>query len=291
MGLAARRHAIPFFLWIGLLLLVQVFHLTDVVEVHEGGSIVPGLGLMTMPVAYAVRVGLGFLALLICRPWRYYGPLRRKDILPALGLGFAVFVLWIGLETECVRSFFPGLSELYEKWCVLPFGGMREAAEYMRLELIPGEEETVGELASLAGQLYPTDHPLPDGFCAAAASVGNFYAPEICGWPLALVRLAGSVFVISVAEEFFWRGFLMRWIQHIDFLDIDVGHFHALAFAVTAIAFGAEHTEWLVGILCGIAYGWFCLRTRDIWAACIAHATTNLLLGAYVFLTGAYQFW
>ena len=33
MSLAARRHAVPFFLWIGALLVVQQLHLTNVIEV------------------------------------------------------------------------------------------------------------------------------------------------------------------------------------------------------------------------------------------------------------------
>ena len=41
----------------------------------------------------------------------------------------------------------------------------------------------------------------------------------------------------------------------------------------------------------GLAYGLLFIRTRDVWAACLAHATTNLALGAYVLSTGHWEFW
>ncbi len=289
MSLAARRHAIPFFLWIGALLIVQQLHLTNVVEVHEGNTI-RGLAALTMGGAYAWLVALGVAALAICRPWRYHGPLARRNILPALLVGVGVFVLWIGFETDLFRRLCPSLAELYEKWCVLPFGKLREPSTFVRLAEIPGEAAPT--IPGLAGQFFPVSEPLPEGYMAAEGSaIGNFYAPAVCGWPLALIRLAGSAFVISVAEEFFWRGFLYRWIQNIDFLKVDPGKLAWPAFLGTAAVFGAEHTEWLAGVLCGLAYGALYVRTRDIWAVSIAHVATNLLLGLYVFATGAYQFW
>ena len=117
------------------------------------------------------------------------------------------------------------------------------------------------------------------------------YAPEVCGWPLAIVRLLGSALVISFIEEFFWRGFIYRWITARDFRSVDLGSFSRNAFFITALLFGLEHDRWLVGILAGLAYGALVLKTRDLWAAGIAHAITNFLLGLYVLAAGAYGFW
>ena len=117
------------------------------------------------------------------------------------------------------------------------------------------------------------------------------YAPETCGWPLAVVRLLGSAFIISFIEEFFWRGFICRWIAARDFRSVDLGVFARNAFFVTALLFGLEHDRWLVGILAGLAYGALVIKTRDLWAAGIAHAITNLLLGLYVLALGEYSFW
>jgi len=117
------------------------------------------------------------------------------------------------------------------------------------------------------------------------------YAPETCGWGLSIVRLAGSAFVIAVLEEFFWRGFLYRWLVHRDFTAIDPRIRHVWAFLVMALLFGLEHDRWLVGIVAGVAYGALYARTRDIWAAAVAHVTTNLLLGLYILAYGQYRFW
>lgn len=119
----------------------------------------------------------------------------------------------------------------------------------------------------------------------------RFYAPEVCGWPLTAVRILGSGLVISAIEEFFWRGFVYRWIVDQDFLNVDLGVFRPGAFVLAALFFGLEHQRWLAGFLCGLAYGWLVLRTRDIWAAATAHAVTNLVLGVYVVATDHYHFW
>lgn len=117
------------------------------------------------------------------------------------------------------------------------------------------------------------------------------YAPETCGWPLTLVRILGSGLVIGIIEEFFWRGFLYRWMFGGDFRQVDPGRFAALPFFAVAAIFAAEHMEWLAGFAAGLAYGWLFIRTRNIWCVAFAHALTNLTLGAYVVATRQYQFW
>jgi uncharacterized protein len=117
------------------------------------------------------------------------------------------------------------------------------------------------------------------------------FAPEACGWPLTVVRILGSGLAIGVIEEFFWRGFLYRWMFGGDFTKVNPGYFSPLPFFAVAAIFALEHMEWLGGLVAGLAYGWLYLRTRDIWAVAFAHALTNLLLGVYVVMRGQYQYW
>lgn len=117
------------------------------------------------------------------------------------------------------------------------------------------------------------------------------FAPEVCGWPLALVRLLGSGFVIGMIEEFFWRGFLYRWMLGLDFTQVPHGKFAWLPFLAVAAVFAAEHQEWFAGLVAGLAYGWLYVRTRDLWSAVVAHVLTNLLLGVYVLKFGQYLYW
>ena len=88
------------------------------------------------------------------------------------------------------------------------------------------------------------------------------------------VRLVGSAFVISVAEELFFRKWLIGFA----------------GFAWMVALFAVEHDRWLVGAIAGAVYGAFYLR-RGLLAAIVAHATTNLVLGLWILRTGQWQFW
>jgi CAAX prenyl protease-like protein len=91
---------------------------------------------------------------------------------------------------------------------------------------------------------------------------------------LKLVRLVGSAFVISVAEELFFRRFLMRFA----------------GFWWMVLLFAVEHDRWLVGAFAGLLYGWLALR-KGLLSAIVAHVVTNLALGLYVLETKSWQFW
>jgi len=117
------------------------------------------------------------------------------------------------------------------------------------------------------------------------------FDPAWCGWGLALMRLAGSAFVIAIIEEFFWRGWLYRWMLARNFLKADLGFYDRGIFVMVSFVFALEHAQYLVGFFAGIAYLWLMIRTRDIWAAALAHVVTNFLLGVYVLVAGAYQHW
>jgi uncharacterized protein len=117
------------------------------------------------------------------------------------------------------------------------------------------------------------------------------YAPENAGWTFALIRLAGSAFVIAVIEEFFWRSFLYRWMLGKFFLQVNPRVMHVGMLLMVSLIFGVEHARWFVGFLAGLAYGWFYIRTGDVWAVSLAHVVTNFILGWYVLATGSYAFW
>lgn len=245
MDKAAYRHAIPFVLWLGIVLLAEMMHLTEGSETED----IKSLNLVSLPMLYAIRTITCVIVLIICRPWKYYNALNVKHILPAIGIGLGVFVLWVGLETEFFKNNCPLLANLYETWCVKPFGELREPME------------------------------------------STPYAPSVCSYYMISIRFIGSAFVIAIIEEFFWRGYLLRTARTPDFLDIDIGQLHWPSFLIVAAIFAIEHNEVLAGFLCGIIYGLFYIKTRDIWAVAIAHITTNAVLGIYVLGTGKYFFW
>lgn len=110
-------------------------------------------------------------------------------------------------------------------------------------------------------------------------------------WLFIVTRVAGSSLVVPMLEEVFYRSFLYRYLQQVDFLSAPLGRFVATPFVVTSLIFGAAHREWLAGLLCGFCYqGLVCWKGR-ISDAIAAHAITNFLLGTWVVSRGAWQFW
>lgn len=123
-----------------------------------------------------------------------------------------------------------------------------------------------------------------------AVSGPSPYDPTVCGWPLTILKLIGSAFVIAPLEEVFFRSFLYRWIQNADFQSVNLSHFDASAFIWTVGLFTLEHDRPLVAALCGCAYGLLAIRC-GLFAAILAHITTNLLLALFVIQSGMWNFW
>jgi hypothetical protein len=61
---------------------------------------------------------------------------------------------------------------------------------------------------------------------------------------------------------------------------------------MTAVLFAAEHgSYWDVGLLAGITYNWWMVRTGRLADCMVAHAVTNGFLAAYVLYFGQWQYW
>jgi CAAX prenyl protease-like protein len=107
------------------------------------------------------------------------------------------------------------------------------------------------------------------------------------------VRLIGAVLVVPVMEELFWRDFLWRSvIAPNDFKLAKVGEWDWKAFAIVSLAFAVVHGNWwLTSIVWAAMVGCLLVYTKSLGACIIAHAVTNLLLGAYVLWTKDWAFW
>jgi CAAX prenyl protease-like protein len=218
---------------------------------------------------YAAMTVAGVVLLAVAKPWRLYGkPERRKP--ETAGAGVAASSIQYSSFVVFPVSLAAGLA-VFAFW-------VGPETEWMRLH-------------------FPAFHRFYAHWCGfpfgtlenpAAASP---YAPEACGWTLALVRVAGSAFVIAVIEEFFWRGWLYRRLIARDVRTVPLRLWDWEAFAIMVVLFGVEHDRWLAGMAAGAVYGWLMLRTGRLWPAITAHAVTNLVLGLYVLGTGRYGFW
>jgi CAAX prenyl protease-like protein len=110
-------------------------------------------------------------------------------------------------------------------------------------------------------------------------------------WDLATMRTIGAALVVPVMEELFWRSFVMRWVQHQRFLELDPRQVGWKALAVSSAVFAVEHQLWLAGLVAGVAYGWLYMRTARLWVPILAHAVTNGALAGWVLYTGHWEFW
>jgi CAAX prenyl protease-like protein len=107
-----------------------------------------------------------------------------------------------------------------------------------------------------------------------------------------LLRTGGSALLVPIIEELFWRAWLMRWVISPNIETVPLGTYDRLAFWVTAALFAAEHGPyWEVGLVAGIAYNWWMVRTRSLGDCILAHGVTNLALGLFVVRSGQWQYW
>ncbi len=113
------------------------------------------------------------------------------------------------------------------------------------------------------------------------------------GWALGIAgaRLTGAALVVPVMEELFWRSFALRFLMEKDFSRVPLGAFSWFSFIGVSIAFGMEHHRWLPGILTGMLYAILLYQKKNLFSPILAHGVTNLLLGIYVLVNGAWQFW
>jgi hypothetical protein len=114
--------------------------------------------------------------------------------------------------------------------------------------------------------------------------------PAAWAWAFLAVRFFGLVVVIAVAEEFFLRGFVMRFVMQPNWWEVPFGKVNAVAVVVgTAVPMLMHPGELLAAAVWFSLVTWLMVRTKRIWDCIVAHAVTNLLLGVYVLLSGQWH--
>lgn len=117
---------------------------------------------------------------------------------------------------------------------------------------------------------------------------------EYPGQPLAvagylLVRGLGLIVLVPVMEEYFLRGFLMRFLADDRWWKYPIGKVTWLSAVLGTIIPMLMHPGELLA-----AAVWFSMitllmvHTKNLWECIAAHAVTNFILGAYVITYGAW---
>jgi len=105
-------------------------------------------------------------------------------------------------------------------------------------------------------------------------------------------RTIRATLVVPIAEELFWRAWLMRWLIKSDFRSVRLGTYAPLAFFATALLFASEHGPyWDVGLVTGLVYNFWMVRTKSVANCILMHGVTNGVLSWYVLATGNWQYW
>lgn len=106
------------------------------------------------------------------------------------------------------------------------------------------------------------------------------------------IRFFGLVLLVPLIEEFFVRGFLMRFFARPDWWNVKLGEV-TLFSATIATAYGmlAHPGELLAAAIWFTGITVLYARTRNIWDCVAAHAITNLLLGVYVLVWHDWYLW
>ncbi len=106
-----------------------------------------------------------------------------------------------------------------------------------------------------------------------------------------VLRFCGLVAIVPIIEEFFLRGFLMRFVMRPDWWEVPFGSVNRMALVVGTVFPMLTHPGELLAAAAWFSMvTWLMVRTRNIWDCVTAHAITNGLLGAYVLATGEWRF-
>ena len=106
------------------------------------------------------------------------------------------------------------------------------------------------------------------------------------------IRFLGLALVVPIIEEFFLRGFLMRFVVRENWSTVPFGTLTSAAAVIgTAVPMLMHPGELLAAAVWFSLVTWLMFRTKNIWDCVAAHAVTNLLLGIYVVAQHQWQLW
>lgn len=110
-------------------------------------------------------------------------------------------------------------------------------------------------------------------------------------WSFLAIRFFGLVLLVPLIEEFFLRGFLMRYFIHIDWWTVPFATVTPIALAVgTGVPMLMHPQEMIAAFVWFSLVTWLMVRTRNIWDCVIAHGVTNLMMGLWVLYSGDWWF-
>lgn len=94
-----------------------------------------------------------------------------------------------------------------------------------------------------------------------------------------IARVLGTSLLVPIIEELFFRGYVLRRIDHGGMV------LRIVAFAVSSGLFAALHDRWIAAFLAGIVFGLLMLRRGRVSDAILAHMAANAVIAAWALYT------
>lgn len=231
--------------------------------VPEEGGLLPKISYAYYPWVYTLKISLTLVAMALVWPGYRTFPWRVSWI--SVAVGVVGVVLWIVL---CHMRLEPKFIAPLDRFLGSFIPG-REPGDIPSIGLVgilgTGERSAFNPLMQMAGQ-------------------------PVAAWAFLAVRFLGLALIVPVIEEFFLRGFLMRFVMHQQWWRVPFGEADGTALLVGTLVPMLMHPgELLAAAVWFSMITWLMLRTRNIWDCVVAHGVTNLLLGIYVVLFDQWQ--
>lgn len=210
----------------------------------------------------------------------------------ALGIRYAhypvVYTVVIGLTIGSMLFVLPGYREFPFRISPLAIGvGIVGGVIWILLCSLRLEDylvEWLGPKSTLVGLLGLGER-------SAYNPLEQLAATPVWAYVFLTIRFIGLVLVVPVFEEFFLRGFLMRYAVSQNWWQVPFGEVNRAAVVIGTLFPVLYHPEKLAALVWFSLITWLMIRTKNIWDCVAAHAITNLMLGAYVVAWGDWRLW
>ncbi|MFO1090346.1 MAG: exosortase E/protease, VPEID-CTERM system [Hyphomicrobiales bacterium] len=103
------------------------------------------------------------------------------------------------------------------------------------------------------------------------------------------LRVAGTVLLVPVTEELFFRGYLQRKLIAERFETLPPGAFSWLSFVVATVAFAILHDRWVAAFLAGAVYAGLLYRHNRLTDPIVAHMVSNATIVAWAIMMSDYS--
>jgi exosortase E/protease (VPEID-CTERM system) len=101
------------------------------------------------------------------------------------------------------------------------------------------------------------------------------------GW--VLVRLIGTIALVPVAEELFFRGYLLDRFAH------NGKAARVIGLLLSTGLFAVMHGRWALAGCAGLVYGLLYLRSSRVTDSIVAHSASNAIIGLYALATAQWS--